>query len=142
MSEARPPQTPEGVLPYLTVDEGEAAISFYEKAFGAELLFKQLADDGKRVLRASLALNGGMVFLSDDFPEMRGGDHAGQTPKAFGAPVHMHLQVVDVDVAVARAEEAGAFVEMPVQNMFWGDRYGRVRDPFGHVWAMATTLNT
>ena len=142
MSEARPPQTPEGVIPYLTVGDGEAAVAFYEAAFGAKLLFKQLADDGKRVLHASLTVNGGMLFLSDDFPEMRD-SNTGQTPEALGGtPVQMHLQVADVDAAVARAVEAGGVVEMPVQNMFWGDRYGRVRDPFGHAWTIATTLDT
>jgi PhnB protein len=92
-----------------------------------------------RLIHAALIINGANVFLVDDFPEMCGGKS--QTPKALGGtPVTIHLQVADVDAAFARAIEAGATELAPVSDMFWGDRYGSLADPFGHQWSLGQTV--
>jgi PhnB protein len=132
-SRAEPPP----VSPYLTVDDGHAAIDFYVRAFGAKLVDKQTTPDGKKIVHAALLVNGGLFMISDDFPEMSGGKS--RTPKAFGgSPVTIHLEVPDVDAVWANATEAGARVAMPLADQFWGDRYGKLVDPFGHGWSLAT----
>jgi PhnB protein len=132
-----PLPTPPPVSPYLTVDNADAAIAFYQKAFGAKLVHRQGAPDGKKVIHAALLINGGLLMLCDDFPEMRGG--AKGTPTALGgSPVTIHLDLPDVDATFARAVEAGAKVTMPLADQFWGDRYGAIVDPFGHRWSLAT----
>ncbi|ULE35362.1 VOC family protein [Mycobacterium sp. IDR2000157661] len=123
------------VSPMLTVSDAAAAIDFYVKAFGAEELGRVPAPDGKRLFHAALRINGAMVMLNDDFPEMNDGKSA--TPEALGgSPVTVHLTVADVDEKFQRAIDAGATVVMPLDDMFWGDRYGELRDPFGHLWSM------
>jgi PhnB protein len=134
------PQTPPameiGLTPYLTIRDGrgQEAMRFYATAFGASEVFRNMADDGKRVLHGRLLVNGALVFLSDDFREMRGGAEA---PPAAG--VTLHLQVDDADAWAERAKGAGAEIFMPVAEMFWGDRYGQLRDPFGHSWSIGST---
>ena len=123
------------VSPMLTVSDGAAAIDFYVKAFGAEELGRVPGPDGKRLFHAALRINGALVMLNDDFPEMNDGKSA--TPEALGgSPVTIHLTVTDVDAKFQRAIDAGAAVVMPLDDMFWGDRYGELRDPFGHLWSM------
>jgi PhnB protein len=131
-----PPPTPIGLTPYLTIrgGAGEAAVAFYAAAFGASELFRNLADDGKRLLHARVMINGALLFLSDEFPEFRGG---AQVPPPAG--VTLHLQVDDADAWISRAVSAGAEITMPVADMFWGDRYGQIRDPFGHGWSIGST---
>ena len=133
------PEGMAGVLPHLSVKNGAAALDFYVRAFNAVIEYQMPADDGKRVLYARLTVNGGVLMLSDDFPEYAGG--ASQIP-APGAPrgVVLHLQVADVDAAYAQAVAAGADPTMPPEDMFWGDRYGQLRDPFGHIWSLAHTI--
>jgi PhnB protein len=95
------------------------------------------APDGQRIMHAAMRIEGRYVFLADDFPEYCGG--AKRSPKALGAtPVTLHRYVRDCDAAIERARKAGATVVMPAADMFWGDRYGVVNDPFGHSWAFAT----
>ena len=122
----------DGVTPHLTIGENRAAeaIDFYKTAFDAEELTRHLADDGKRLMHAHLKLNGGSVMLNDDFPEYGGG------PAGVPAAVTLHLQVADPDSWFNRAIEAGAMVRMPLDDQFWGDRYGQVQDPFGHRWSI------
>lgn len=136
-----PPQVmpvPEPVTPYLVVRDAKAAIAFYEKAFGAVKLYRLDAPDG-RVLHATLGINGASVFLCDDFPEYCGG--AKGTPEALGgSPVSIHLHVTDADAVFERAVAAGAAVTMPLADQFWGDRFGKLRDPFGHQWSIGATL--
>jgi PhnB protein len=129
-----PPPTPPGLTPYLTIrgGRGQEALAFYQKAFGGREVFRNLADDGKRLLHARVEINGAMVFLSDDFPDMRGVETP--APAAFT----LHLQVDDADAWAQRAVDAGAEVTLPVQDMFWGDRYGHLRDPFGHAWSVGS----
>jgi PhnB protein len=120
---------------------GDDAIAFYEEAFGGSCTFKQMAEDGKRVMHANVAMFGGEVMLHDDFPE-----HAGDvTAPASGDRANLAINInlpapAEVDAVVKRAANAGASVTMPPDNMFWGSRYGRVRDPFGHVWAFNAPL--
>ncbi|MEE6175040.1 VOC family protein [Mycobacterium sp. 050134] len=122
------------VSPHLVVDDAAAAIDFYVQAFGAEELGRVPRPDGKLV-HAALRINGSMIMLNDDFPEVCGGKS--MTPTALGGtPVTIHLTVSDVDAKFQRAVDAGATVVMPLDDQFWGDRYGVVADPFGHHWSM------
>jgi PhnB protein len=127
---------PEGyhtVTPYLTVRGAAKAIDFYERAFGAEERMCMRRPDGG-VMHAEIRIGDSFVMLSDEVPEMgaRGPESLG------GASGSIYLFVEDVDAVVARAVAAGAKLAMPPQDMFWGDRFGRVTDPFGHGWAIAT----
>jgi PhnB protein len=120
--------------PHLVVDDAAAAIDFYVKAFGATELGRVSHPDG-RLVHAALNLNGSTVMLNDDFPDYNEGKSS--TPKALGGtPVTIHLQVPDVETAFQRAVDAGAVVVAPLEDQFWGDRYGVVRDPFGHHWSL------
>jgi PhnB protein len=120
--------------PHLVVDDAAAAIDFYVLAFGATEYGRVPHPDG-RLVHAALEINGSMVMLNDDFPDFNDGKSS--TPKALGGtPVTIHLQVPDVESAFARAIDAGATVVAPLEDQFWGDRYGMVRDPFGHQWSL------
>lgn len=122
------------VSPHLVVDDAAAAIDFYVKAFGATELGRVPGPDG-RLVHAALTINGATVMLNDDFPEYS--DGKSQTPKALGGtPVTIHLTVTDVEAKFAQAVDAGAEVVMPLEDQFWGDRYGLVKDPFGHQWSL------
>lgn len=121
--------------PHLVVNDGEAAIAFYENAFGAKLEAKMPAEDGKRLMHAHLKLGAGALFLHDDFPEF--GEHGAQAPTRLGGTsCTLHLDVADADAAWERAIKAGATVLMPLDNQFWGMRYGQIQDPFGHNWSI------
>lgn len=123
------------VSPMLTVGDGAAAIDFYVKAFDAEELGRVPGPDGKKLYHAALRINGSLVMLNDDFPEMSDGKSL--TPPALGgSPVSIHLTVTDVDAKFQKAVDAGATVVMPLEDAFWGDRYGELVDPFGHRWSM------
>jgi PhnB protein len=123
------------VLPHLTVDDAAAAIDFYVKAFNGVELGRVPGPDGKKLFHAAVQINGSTVMLNDDFPEMNDGKST--TPNALGGtPVTIHLVVDDVDAKFQHAVDAGATVVFPVEDQFWGDRYGMLRDPFGHQWSM------
>jgi PhnB protein len=127
------------IAPHLFVDDAAKAIEFYKKAFSATELGRHPAPDGKRLMHAALLINGSLVMLCDDFPEMCGGKS--RTPKALGgSAVTIHMQVADVDAKWQQAVAAGAEIEVPLADQFWGDRYGTVRDPFGHSWSMGTAI--
>lgn len=123
------------VTPHLTIDGAAAAIEFYQKAFGAEELARMPmpGDAEGRLMHAMIRIGDSIVMLNDVFPGCPSG-------AAGDAPVTLHLYVADADGAMARATEAGAEVVMPLADMFWGDRYGQVRDPFGHRWSIASHL--
>ena len=120
--------------PHLVVDDAAAAIDFYVKAFDAVELGRVPGPDGKLV-HAALQINGSTVMLNDDFPEYNDGKSS--TPTALGGtPVTIHLTVPDVDASFQKALDAGATVVAALQDQFWGDRYGVLRDPFGHQWSL------
>jgi uncharacterized glyoxalase superfamily protein PhnB len=123
------PQVLGGVAPYLSVSNAGAAADFYVKAFGAREAIRMPPDDKGRYMHIHLVINGGSVMLADAFPDH---GHPLETPAAFT----LHLQVDDVDAWFERATKAGAEVVMPLTDMFWGDRYGQLRDPFGVLWSM------
>jgi PhnB protein len=132
---------PPPIQAHICVKGGLEAIDFYKKAFGAECPFHQLAEDGKRVMHANIELFGSEVMLHDEFPEM-GGDVLSPSSRG-GASMAISINLpkpADVDAAVSRASSAGAEVVLQAQDTFWGARYGRVRDPFGHVWAFNAPL--
>lgn len=119
------------VFAYLRVRDSAAAIKFYERAFGAQERFR-LCEPGGRVGHAELQIGPTVVMLSDEFPE-----YGILSPQSLGGTsFSMHLHVDDVDTAFARAIEAGAAVIRPLQNQFYGERSGSVRDPFGHEWLL------
>ncbi len=137
-SQAIPPGM-EGLIPHLVCDPCVDAIAFYEKAFGAQEQGRMMDPEGKKVMHAWMLIDGRPIFLADDFPEYC--DGAQQSPKALGGtPVTIHRYVEDCDAAFKRAVEAGATVKMPPEDMFWGDRYAVVTDPFGHSWSLATHI--
>jgi PhnB protein len=122
------------VSPHLVVGDGAAAIDFYVKAFDAVELGRMPGPDG-RLMHAALQINGSTVMLNDDFPEYNDGKSS--TPTALGGtPVTIHLTVTDVDSKFQKAVDAGATVVAALEDQFWGDRYGVLRDPFGHHWSL------
>jgi PhnB protein len=125
-----------GVTPHLSIPSrgGQAAIEFYQRAFGAEELRRVPAEDGERLMHAHLRINGGSVMLADEFPEYNGEQDV--VPKG----VTMHLQVDDADEWWTRALLAGAVPVFPLEDQFWGDRYGQLRDPFGHCWSIGSPI--
>lgn len=132
---------PPPIQAHICVKGGEAAIAFYEKAFGAQCTFKAMAEDSERVMHANLALFGSEVMLHDEFPEFGGDVLAPNSRSGASMAISINLpQPADVDAAIARAASAGADVVMPASDVFWGARYGRLRDPFGHVWAFNAPL--
>ena len=127
---------PEGyhtLTPYMTVRDAARAIEFYKQAFGAVERDVSRGPDGK-VMHAELRIGDSIFMLSDEFPEF--GSMSPQSTGGSGMGLHIYTE--DVDSAFDRAMKAGATVEMPVGDMFWGDRYGKLADPFGHKWSIAT----
>jgi uncharacterized glyoxalase superfamily protein PhnB len=124
------------ITPHLVVGGAAAAIEFYQKAFGARELRRMPGPDGKTVMHAELQIGDSRIFLNDEFPQM-----GVKSPLAYqGSPVTLHLYVEDADAQFRQAVAAGAQVAMPLADMFWGDRFGIVQDPFGHKWAIASHL--
>ncbi len=128
---------PEGyrtITPSLTVRDAARAIEFYKKAFGASEVSRFMSPDGKSVMHAEIRIGDSILFLMDEGP---GSD--GRAPETLGGTTGgLHLYVKDADAAVKKAVDAGARVTMPAADMFWGDRYGKVVDPFGYPWGLAT----
>ncbi len=134
MSENEQRTAAHGALsPYICVNGGAAAIDFYTRAFGATETFR-IADPSGRVGHAELNIGGATLMLSDEYPEM---GIVGPTTLG-GSPVTLHIYVPDVDAVVARAIEAGGTLVSPVEDQFYGDRGGKLKDPFGHIWWVAT----
>ena len=129
----------EGIVPHLVIEGCAKAIEFYKNAFNAQEGARSAAPDGRKVMHAEIRIGGRPIYLSDDFPEFCGGKS--RAPSNLGAScVTIHRYVEDCDAAIKRAEKAGATVTMPPQDMFWGDRYGKVTDPFGHEWSFAAHI--
>lgn len=125
-----------GLTPHITIRDKRAkdAIDFYTRAFGATEQVRVPAEDGERLMHAHVHINGASLMMHDDFPEYSG------KPASEPACIVLHLQVDDTDTWYQRAVDAGATSVMAPQDMFWGDRYAQVRDPFGHLWAIGTPL--
>ena len=130
-------QLPEGkhtITPHLSVKGASEAIEFYKEAFGAEELYRlpyTCPDSKVRLAHATLRIGDSWLFLADEFP-----GHEVTGPSG-SSPVTIHLHVDDADAAFERAIKAGATVTMALDDMFWGDRYGKLVDPFGHYWSIA-----
>ena len=129
----------ENLIPHLVCSPCTEAIEFYKKAFGAEEICRIPAPDQRRIMHAALRIGTSVVFLVDDFPECCGGQSSSATALK-GTPVTIHHYVANCDAAIKRATDAGATVLMPAADMFWGDRYGVVSDPYGHKWSFATHI--
>ena len=127
---------PEGfhsLTPYLVVRDAVKASEFYKKAFGAEVREVHNSPDG-RVMNADLKIGDSVLLLADEFP----GAQCRSPQSVGGTTTTIHIYVEDVDGWFNRAVSAGATILMPVMDMFWGDRYGQLKDPFGHHWSLAT----
>lgn len=123
------------VIPHLCVAGAAKAIDYYKAAFGAVEAFRAPTEDG-RLMHATLKIGESTVYLCDDFPEYWEGKS--RSPLALGAsPVTIHLDVSNCDAAMAKAAAAGGTIIMPAADMFWGARYGQVKDPFGHEWSFS-----
>lgn len=121
------------VVPHLTVKDANAAIDFYKRAFNAEEVYRMPTPGSDLLMHAEIKIGNSLIFLNDEFPEY--GSHS---PLALqGSPVTIHLSVDDADAWFDRALSAGATATMPLENMFWGDRYGKLVDPFGHHWSIS-----
>lgn len=119
--------------PHIVCEGAAAAIDWYRRIFGAEELVRMPRSDG-RIMHAALRFAGSTLMLMDADPSC-----GVVSPQALGgSPVTLHLYVADVDGVIADAVDAGARVVMPAADMFWGDRYGVIEDPFGHRWSVAT----
>ena len=120
------------IIAHLIVNDAPKALEFYKKAFGAEILGVHKTPDGK-VMHAELSVGGARLMLADEFPGMG----CGSAKTLGGSPVVLNLYVQeDVDDLFNQAVGAGGTVVMPLANQFWGDRYGQIKDPFGHIWAL------
>ncbi|MEK7437953.1 MAG: VOC family protein [Pseudomonadota bacterium] len=129
------PNDMHSVTPHLVCAGAAEAIEFYKKAFNATELGRLPGPQGK-LMHALIRIGDSSVMLVDEMPEW-----GSFGPKSLkGSPVTIHLYVEDVDTVVARAVGAGATATMPVADMFWGDRYGKLEDPFGHQWSVATHI--
>jgi PhnB protein len=128
---------PEGyhtITPHLVIRNAAQAIDFYKRAFGAEEIYRSPGPDGKKLMHAALQIGNSRVFVCDEFPEQ-----GGKSPLALGGtPIVLHLYVEDVDKVYQQAVQAGAQAIMPVKDQFWGDRYGMLKDPYGHQWSVAS----
>ena len=131
---------PEGshtVTPGLCIKGADRALEFYQKAFGATVKMRMPSPDGK-VLHAEIVIGDSTIFIGDESPQMPGSARSPESLK--GTTGGLYVYVPNVDAAYDRAVKAGAKVLMPVADMFWGDRFGQVQDPFGHIWSLATHM--
>jgi PhnB protein len=129
---------PEGyhaLTPYLAVDDAARAIEYYKEAFGAKERGRMGAPDGK-ISHAELEIGDSLIMLSDSFPQ----SSTRPPSELSGTSASVFMYVEDVDAVVKRAVDAGASITMEVADQFWGDRFGAVTDPFGHVWSIATHI--
>lgn len=121
------------LTPHIIVRDAARAIEFYKQAFGAKERGAMKSPDG-RIVHAELMIGDSILMLADEFPEM-----GGRSPLSVGdSSTSLHIYVDNVDAAFERAVKAGAQATMPLMDQFWGDRYGQVKDPFGHKWSIAT----
>jgi PhnB protein len=123
------------IIPEIFVHDGPLALEFYKKAFGAIEVARHMAPDGRRLAHGELTIFGHQLFVCDEFEASEGGSC--RSPRSLGGtPVRITLAVDDADAVVSRCVAAGARITFPVQDMYWGARYGKVVDPFGHEWGI------
>ena len=123
------------VTPYLTVNDAARALEFYKRAFGAREVLRMDGPDGK-IGHAEIKIGDSIVMLGDEMPGM-----SNRSPQSLGGTTGgVMLYVENADTVFDQAVSAGAQVESPLADMFWGDRYGRLKDPFGHSWSVATHI--
>lgn len=127
------PQGFHSVTPYLTVTDASRALEFYKRAFGAQETMRMAGPDGK-VGHAEIKIGDSMIMIADEMPGM--GNKSPQTLNGTSAGVFLYVE--NADKMFNQAVGAGAQVEAPLADMYWGDRYGRLKDPFGHSWSVAT----
>jgi PhnB protein len=121
------------LTPHIVVQDAAKAIEFYKKAFGAQELGRHMTPDGKMVMHAQMKIGDSILMMGSEYPP-----HCLSPKSRGGTSVTLHFYVENADAAFERAVKAGCTVKMPVGDMFWGDRYGAVEDPFGHAWSIAT----
>lgn len=124
------------LTPYIVVRDAAAAIAFYEKALGATTRDVAKSDDGQKIMNAQLVIGDSVLMLNDEFPDY---DCYGPKP-GENIPVTIHISSKNIDADWQRAVDAGVEVTMPLADMFWGDRYGQFRCPFGHKWSMGQRI--
>jgi PhnB protein len=134
-TQVRPiPQGYHSVTPYLTLNDAARALDFYKRAFGAQEIARMDGPGGK-IGHAEIKIGDSMIMLADEMP----GGGGCRSPQSLGGTTSgVVLYVENADAVFNQAVSAGAQVEMPLADMFWGDRYGRLKDPFGHSWSVAT----
>lgn len=137
MTKATPvPEDFHTITPHLVVRDAAQAVAFYTRAFDAEELYRNLAPDGQSIVHSELLIGESRFFVNEEFP-----DHDQHSPLHYGGTaVTLHLYVSDVDTLFTRAVNAGAEIMIELADQFWGDRYGRLRDPFGHEWSLASRI--
>ncbi len=134
MSKVKIPRDYHSITPYITVKGGDAAIEFYKKSFNAEERHRMYGPDNKTIMHADLKIGDSAFMLTEESKEMKA-----LSPESIGgSPVSMYVYVTDVDTIFNQATSEGATVLKPVRDQFYGDRSGYLRDPFGHLWSIAT----
>ncbi len=129
---------PMGLTPILSVNNAAQAATFYRQAFGAKEIARISAPDGKRLLHVRMKIFNTIFVFMDEFPEFSGKGSGFRAPAVLGGTsVTLHLQVKDASAVWIQATEAGAKSVIPLENQFWGELYGRLKDPFGHEWTIA-----
>ncbi len=138
---AQPSAPPLGLTPILVVDNAVAAIDFYQCAFGAKEISRLKAPKGEKLMHVRMEIEGSTLVFMDDLADLTPAASSVRLPKTLGGTsVTLHLQVGDAKLRWEKALQAGATVVVPLQEMFWGELYGRIRDPFGHEWTIAQFL--
>ncbi|MBI5847900.1 MAG: VOC family protein [Nitrospirae bacterium] len=133
MIKARP-EGYQSVTPMLVLKDARKAIEFYKRAFGAVERYIMPGPDGKGVMHAEILIGDSIIMMGEESPN----EPCKSAETAGGSPVSFYLYIEDVDNAFQKALDAGCVVKMPVQDMFWGDRFGSLNDPFGYNWGLAT----
>jgi PhnB protein len=137
MAKAATRAIPEGthtVTPYLVIKDAAKAIDFYKEAFGAKEVMRMATPETKAIMHAEIKIGDSLVYMTDEHPQLQC-----FSPSHYkGTTVSLHIYVEDVDAAFKRAVASGATALMPPADMFWGDRFGKLQDPFGHQWSIAT----
>jgi len=133
---------PEGyhaVTPSIVVRDAAKALDFYQRAFGATNIQRMPTPDGKKIMHADFTIGDSHIMMSDELPEMGPGP---SSPESLGGTCcNLNIYTKDVDALWKQALAAGAKVAMPLADQFWGDRYGKVKDPFGHEWGLMTHID-